>query len=78
MLILAIDTSARTASIALLQEKEILSEITVNLGVNHSLVLLPALHDLCTLSRIEIGSIDLYACTIGPGSFTGLRVGQVP
>lgn len=75
MLILAIDTSARTASIALLQEKEILSEITVNLGLNHSLVLLPALHDLCTLSRIEIGSIDLYACTIGPGSFTGLRVG---
>ena len=39
------------------------------------MVLLPALHDLLRLSRIEPKEIDLFACTIGPGSFTGLRVG---
>lgn len=75
MLILAIDTSTRTVSISLLKNDEILSEIFVNLGVNHSIVLLPALYDLCRLSCIEPSSIDLFVCTIGPGSFTGLRVG---
>jgi tRNA threonylcarbamoyladenosine biosynthesis protein TsaB len=75
MLILAIDTSTRTASISLLKNDEILSEIFINLGVNHSIVLLPALYDLCRLSCIEPSSIDLFVCTIGPGSFTGLRVG---
>ncbi len=75
MLILAIDTSAKSASIALLRDGDILSEILINLDVNHSVVLLPALDDLLKLSRIEPGEIDLFACTMGPGSFTGLRVG---
>ncbi|HVO65747.1 MAG TPA: tRNA (adenosine(37)-N6)-threonylcarbamoyltransferase complex dimerization subunit type 1 TsaB [Syntrophales bacterium] len=75
MLILAIDTSTSTASISLLKNYEILSEVFINLGVNHSIILLPALNDLCRLSHIEPSSIDLFVCTIGPGSFTGLRVG---
>ncbi|HYA15245.1 MAG TPA: tRNA (adenosine(37)-N6)-threonylcarbamoyltransferase complex dimerization subunit type 1 TsaB, partial [Syntrophales bacterium] len=75
MLILAIDTSTSTASISLLKNDEIVSEVFINLGVNHSIILLPALYDLCRLSCIEPSSIDLFACTIGPGSFTGLRVG---
>ena len=75
MLILAIDTSTQSASIALLDNSEILCEININLDVNHSVVVLPAVHDLCRISRIEIGDIDLFACTRGPGSFTGLRVG---
>jgi tRNA threonylcarbamoyladenosine biosynthesis protein TsaB len=75
MLILALDTSTKTAGIALLNDDDILFDIFINLGVNHSIVLLPALHDLCRLSCVDIGSIDLFVCTIGPGSFTGLRVG---
>jgi tRNA threonylcarbamoyladenosine biosynthesis protein TsaB len=75
MLILAIDTSTRTAGVSLLKNDEILSEVFINLGINHSIVLLPALHDLCKFSRIELSSVDLFVCTIGPGSFTGLRVG---
>jgi tRNA threonylcarbamoyladenosine biosynthesis protein TsaB len=75
MLILAIDTSAKSASIAILRDSDILSEIFVNLDVNHSVILLPALDHLLRLSRIEAGEIDLFACTTGPGSFTGLRVG---
>jgi tRNA threonylcarbamoyladenosine biosynthesis protein TsaB len=75
MLILAIDTSSKSASIALLRDDDILSEVFLNLDVNHSVVLLPALHHLLRLSRIEQNEIDLFACTIGPGSFTGLRVG---
>lgn len=75
MLILALDTSTQSASIALLDDSVILCEININLGVNHSVVVLPAIHDLCRISHTEIGNIDLFACTRGPGSFTGLRVG---
>jgi tRNA threonylcarbamoyladenosine biosynthesis protein TsaB len=75
MLILAVDTSSKSASIALLRDDDVLSETFFNLDVNHSVVLLPALHHLLGLSRIELNEIDLFACTIGPGSFTGLRVG---
>ncbi|MEN6318975.1 MAG: tRNA (adenosine(37)-N6)-threonylcarbamoyltransferase complex dimerization subunit type 1 TsaB [Syntrophaceae bacterium] len=75
MLILAIDTSSKTASIALLHKDEILSEIFINLGVNHSAVLLPALQELLRMSQIVPEKIELFACTEGPGSFTGLRIG---
>jgi tRNA threonylcarbamoyladenosine biosynthesis protein TsaB len=75
MLILALDTSTKSASIALLENSEILCEINMNLGVNHSLVVLPAIHYLCRISNIEIGKIGLFVCTIGPGLFTGLRIG---
>jgi tRNA threonylcarbamoyladenosine biosynthesis protein TsaB len=75
MLILAVDTSSKSASIALLRDDDVLSETFFNLDVNHSVVLLPALHHLLRLSRIELNEIDLFACTRGPGSFTGLRVG---
>jgi tRNA threonylcarbamoyladenosine biosynthesis protein TsaB len=75
MLILAIDTSSKSASIALLRDADVLSESFFNLDVNHSVVLLPALHHLLGLSCIELNEIDLFACTIGPGSFTGLRIG---
>jgi tRNA threonylcarbamoyladenosine biosynthesis protein TsaB len=75
MLILAIDTSSKTASIALLDKDEILSEIFMNLGVNHSAVLLPALRELIRLSQTAPEKIELFACTEGPGSFTGLRIG---
>jgi tRNA threonylcarbamoyladenosine biosynthesis protein TsaB len=75
MLILAVDTSSKSASIGLLRDDDVLSEIFFNLDVNHSVVLLRALHNLLRLSRIELNEIDLFACTIGPGSFTGLRVG---
>jgi len=75
MLILALDTSTKSASIAFLENSKILYEININLGVNHSLVVLPALQYLCKVSNIEIGKTDLFVCTIGPGLFTGLRIG---
>lgn len=75
MFILAIDTSSKTASIALLDEDEILSEIFINLGVNHSTVLLPVLQELFRISQLVPEKIDFFACTEGPGSFTGLRIG---
>ena len=75
MLILAFDTSGKTAAVAILRDDIIIYDVIINSGLNHSEVLLPAIHQACTQSGIKIGDMDLFACTIGPGSFTGLRIG---
>jgi tRNA threonylcarbamoyladenosine biosynthesis protein TsaB len=75
MLILAFDTSSKTASVAILNNNIVLYETLINVGLNHSEVLLPAIEQACIQTRIKITEIDLFACTIGPGSFTGLRIG---
>jgi tRNA threonylcarbamoyladenosine biosynthesis protein TsaB len=75
MLTLAFDTSSKTAAVALLQDDVILYDTIINVGLNHSEVLLPAIDQACLQTRIKIAEIDLFACTIGPGSFTGLRIG---
>jgi tRNA threonylcarbamoyladenosine biosynthesis protein TsaB len=75
MLILAFDTSSRSAAVAILQDDVVLYDVIINNGLNHSEVLLPAINQACIQTNIKISEIDLFACTIGPGSFTGLRIG---
>lgn len=75
MLILAFDTSSKTASVSLLRDKAVLYDMIINKGLNHSEVLLPAIDEACLLTGIKLSEIDLFACTRGPGSFTGLRIG---
>ena len=75
MLTLAFDTSSKTAAVALLRDKIILYDTIVNIDLNHSEVLLPAIEQACLQTKIKISGIDLFACTLGPGSFTGLRIG---
>jgi tRNA threonylcarbamoyladenosine biosynthesis protein TsaB len=75
MLTLAFDTSSDTAAVALLRDDIILYDAIINVDLNHSEVLLPAIDQACLQTKIKISEIDLFACTIGPGSFTGLRIG---
>lgn len=75
MLTLAFDTSFKTVAVALLQDDAILYDALVNTGLNHSETLLPAIDQALRQLNLKIGDIDLFACTLGPGSFTGLRVG---
>jgi tRNA threonylcarbamoyladenosine biosynthesis protein TsaB len=75
MRILAVDTSTTTASVALISNSDVVAEIFMNLGVNHSCILLPAVEEICNMSRLELKDMDLFVCTIGPGSFTGVRIG---
>ncbi len=75
MLILAFDTSSKTASVAVLRDEEILYETVLDTGLNHSEVLLPAIEKACVHTGINIADADVLACTLGPGSFTGLRIG---
>ena len=75
MWILAIDTSTKSASVALLKNTEIAAEAFIHAGVNHSATLLPTVDMLCKMSDVELEEMDLFVCTIGPGSFTGIRIG---
>jgi tRNA threonylcarbamoyladenosine biosynthesis protein TsaB len=75
MLTLAFDTSSKTASVAILHDDIVIYDVIINSGLNHSEVLLPAIDLACSQSHLKIQDIDLFACTLGPGSFTGLRIG---
>ena len=75
MNILAFESSAKTASVALSQDGTLLAVMTVDAGRTHSEVLLPMAEDLLREVKLNFNDIDGYAVTTGPGSFTGLRIG---
>lgn len=75
MYILAVDTSSKTASVALLKDKTVVGEYFTNTGFQHSSTLMPMIHSLLGCSNVSAEDIDLYAVTTGPGSFTGVRIG---
>ncbi len=72
---LAIDTSTDTASLALVQEDEILAELTWRCGQNHTTQLLPHLAHLLNQTKLSLQSTTGIIVARGPGSFNGLRVG---
>jgi tRNA threonylcarbamoyladenosine biosynthesis protein TsaB len=75
MYILAIDTSGAALSIALLEDEVIRAEVFLNTGMNHSIHLLPAVKYVHEQAGLKTDAADLFVCAIGPGSFTGLRIG---
>jgi len=72
---LTIDTSTDTASIALVQDGEVLAESTWRCGQNHTVELLPHLAHLLNKTKVGLQSISCVMVAKGPGSFNGLRVG---
>lgn len=75
MLTLAIDTATKVCTVALCRERELLAEYTINIGMTHSEGLLPQLEQLLARTGVEKKDIGLLAVSMGPGSFTGLRIG---
>jgi tRNA threonylcarbamoyladenosine biosynthesis protein TsaB len=75
VLILAFDTSGFAGSVALLDGPRLLAETTLDAQRRSAQTLAPAIAGLLKSQQIEPGQISLVATTIGPGSFTGLRVG---
>lgn len=73
--ILAFDTSSLHGSIALLTESEIQAELKLRRLQNHSSNLLRSIHFLLDSVNWELEDLDLIASGIGPGSFTGIRIG---
>ncbi len=72
---IAIDTSTDIASLALVQETDILAELTWRCGQNHTVQLLPNLSFLLKQSRLAIELAECIIVARGPGSYNGLRVG---
>ena len=73
MLILGIETSTRAAGVALISEEKILAEISQESKLYHSENLLPQIEEVLRIANVE--KVDAVAVSIGPGSFTGLRIG---
>lgn len=76
MKILGIDTSTKFCNLGLIEDEDILIEYTINgLKKKHSSILVPAIKNLLKTIDLKIEEIDGIAVSIGPGSFTGLRIG---
>lgn len=74
MNILAIDSSTKTASVSVQNGSNTINENVLN-EITHSEKLLPLVDFVLTKSHLTLKDIDLLACTKGPGSFTGIRIG---
>ncbi len=75
MKILAMDTSSVNATVCVADENKILGEYTVSNERAHSQIIMPMLNDLLTNCSLSVRDIDVFAVALGPGSFTGLRIG---
>jgi tRNA threonylcarbamoyladenosine biosynthesis protein TsaB len=75
MLTLAFESSAKSASVALMRDGELLGQYTQYAGLTHSRTLLPMAEDLLRNTETKIADVDVFAVAHGPGSFTGIRIG---
>ncbi len=75
MIILAMDTSAKAASVCLADEDKIIGEFFINTGLTHSQTLMPMAEQLCANSGVPLNAVEAVAVNAGPGSFTGVRIG---
>lgn len=75
MMLLAVDTSTTSCSVALFSGERLLAEETYAAGTTHSRHLMSIIHRILGGCRCDSGSIDAIAVTRGPGTFTGLRIG---
>jgi len=75
MKILAVDTATKTCSVAIIDDHSLLAELTVNHGQTHAKFLMGVIHSLFESIHLSLRDIDGFAVTVGPGSFTGLRIG---
>ncbi len=76
MNILAMDTSTLTATVAVMNESRLVGEFTVCNKLTHSQIIMPMLDELLKKISLDISDIDVFATSVGPGSFTGLRIGM--
>jgi tRNA threonylcarbamoyladenosine biosynthesis protein TsaB len=74
-MLLAIDTSTRTMGIALYDGAQVLGEMVWAGGDYHTVQLAPTVADIMKRSGITPGKLEALAVALGPGSFTGLRIG---
>ena len=75
MLILALESSAKAASVALMEDEKLVAQYSQCSGLTHSRTLLPMVDDMLKNTENTVAGVDLIAVAHGPGSFTGIRIG---
>ena len=75
MRVLSIETSSKICSVAILEDRNLVKKIELNNGLTHSETLLPLIEQILEETKLTLSQIDLLVCDIGPGSFTGIRIG---
>ena len=75
MKIVALETSAVTASAAVTEDERLLAQSFQNSGLTHSATLMPMVSDLLKNTGLALQDMDVIAVAAGPGSFTGVRIG---
>ncbi|MBE6644861.1 MAG: tRNA (adenosine(37)-N6)-threonylcarbamoyltransferase complex dimerization subunit type 1 TsaB [Ruminococcaceae bacterium] len=75
MKILAFDSTARAASVAVCEDERLLGLYTIDNGLTQSELLLPMAENLLKSLKLTFDDIGLLCAAVGPGSFTGVRIG---
>ena len=75
MKVLSIDTSSNLCSVSILENTNLIKKIELNNGLTHSETLMPLIKQILDENNISLKDINLLVSDIGPGSFTGLRIG---
>jgi tRNA threonylcarbamoyladenosine biosynthesis protein TsaB len=75
MKVLGLDTSTSCASLGIIDDNAVVADYALHREETLSAGLVPAIHDLLAVARLDLNDIDGIAVSLGPGSFTGLRVG---
>jgi tRNA threonylcarbamoyladenosine biosynthesis protein TsaB len=75
MKILSIETSTRVGSVAIIEDEHLIAEYILNVVSTHSERLLPSIDQILKDSQLTVRDIEGFAVSLGPGSFTGLRIG---
>lgn len=75
MRVLGVDTSTKVLSVAIIEDRDIIANLSCTLEKGHSSGLVPMIEEILKTSSLSLNQIDGFAVGVGPGSFTGLRVG---
>lgn len=75
MNILAVDTSSGCCAAALYRDDRLIADVVFNHGKNHSVYLMPMIQEMMAACACDLSAVDYFACGVGPGSFTGVRIG---
>ncbi len=75
MIILGIETATRTGSVAVVSDSGVIAEYTLNIELTHSERLMSTVDRVLSDTGVTVAELDGFAVSIGPGSFTGLRIG---
>lgn len=75
MKILAVDSSAKACSAAIVEDKKVLGSFFINTALTHSQTLVPMIDAVLKNTSTDLSSVDAFAVSAGPGSFTGVRIG---